>query len=208
MRATDLEDLLKDRRRKSRADLALRENKLREAGLLPTGRGRSAPHIQPIHAVRIVIAAAAHVNAADCPAAVMQYMALKLVRTRHRLGHPEPEHLAAVHFAKGAATFGAALEAALSSVPLALTVRGIYLTAPVPKNKYLRDPIADITWTQNGHREERSTYVPKGSDEIVTQNYDHSQQLIRDTAVIGGDLIATIAKLLVGADASVERAGD
>src|SRR5688572_15504631 len=128
MQAHELEDLLKDgRRRKSTPDLTLRRNKLREAGLLPTGSGRGAnvPHITPQDAARYLVAACAEVSAKDCPTVTVRFMGLKLTKPN---GPP---------LANGAGTFGAALAAALGDWALAHTIKGIHLAAPAPNRKYL-----------------------------------------------------------------------
>jgi len=178
-----LEKWLDERRAGSRADLALRISRLRDAGQIPAeGRGRNVPHIEPIHAVRIVVAAALDVPARSCAPAVVEFTSLRLARSSRDQ----------VHFADGAPTFGLALEKAFTNMRLAHLVRQVDLRAPIPKNKYLNEPLAAIEWGNSA----ASAYVPNGSEASVDLHASHSKGMMRRSIIIDGELIRAIASSL------------
>lgn len=122
-------------------DIEHRARRLREARMLPTGRGSASPEIEPAEAVSLVIALGACEHAVHVVNAVMRYAPMVPVGG---LG---------ASFC-GASTFGDALAEILADVRWLYNVERVAIRRNWPE--------ATITWRQAGE-ERTAIYRPEGT---------------------------------------------
>jgi hypothetical protein len=140
MRARQLEQLIAHRCGRSETDLDMRGRKLREAMYVPSGgRGPHAPEIDARMAATILISAFGADQAIDAVEGVMTFAPMAAVTEQFI----------------GAHTFGEAIETALSSPDLALTVSKVEFI------RYFKGFIAGVIEWGSAGQSNRSIYLPE-----------------------------------------------